>query len=108
MSVSNSTASGDAIDCDSVVEALVREHLTKKQYNSTLAAFQQEQVGANCVLYGFGWLKRFPKLPALKLCSPASRLVTQQLQTCNLGSLLCCCSHLCSTQSTNAVFYRTC
>lgn len=32
-------------DCDSVVEALVREHLTKKQYNSTLAAFQQEQVG---------------------------------------------------------------
>lgn len=47
MPVSTPTAYGHDIDCDSVVEALVREHLTKKQYSSTLAAFQQEQVGAS-------------------------------------------------------------
>lgn len=35
-------------DSESVVEALVREHLTRKQYTRTLAEWKNEQVGACC------------------------------------------------------------
>jgi hypothetical protein len=88
MSVSKSTASGHAIDCDSVVEALVREHLTKKQYNSTLAAFQQEQVGANCVWYGFGWLKSFQSFQHLGC---AAQPVDWSPSSCKPASWAPCC-----------------
>jgi hypothetical protein len=44
MPVITSVPDEATMGCDAVVEALIREHLTKKQYNTTLAAFKQEEV----------------------------------------------------------------
>jgi hypothetical protein len=50
MPVINSVFAEAPSDCDAVVETLIREHLTKKQYTNTLAAFEQEEVSgpASC------------------------------------------------------------
>lgn len=47
MPVLSSLSAEPTVDCDAVVEALIREHLTKKQYTTTLAAFKQEEVSSS-------------------------------------------------------------